>query len=104
MRRIDAGTQRRLADAFARAPRAPASREVLGHGIFTLGFLAVAAAMAALVPAQRPFPAGIAFALVVALALAARVEFSTGACYTVPTQVVFVPLLLLVPAPYVPAL
>jgi putative nucleotidyltransferase with HDIG domain len=104
MRRIDAGTERRLADGFARTVRAPAAREILGHGLFTLLFLVAAGVLAVLVDAERPFSAGLAGVFVLALALSARVEFSTGAGYTVPTQVVFVPMLLLLPTPLVPLL
>jgi HD-GYP domain-containing protein (c-di-GMP phosphodiesterase class II) len=101
---MDAGTERRLADGFARALRAPAAREAFGHGLFAVSFMLAAGAMAVFVPSQQSFPVVVAFALVGALAVVAQVEFSTGACFTVPTQVVFVPMLLLLPAPYVPLL
>jgi HD-GYP domain-containing protein (c-di-GMP phosphodiesterase class II) len=101
---MDAGTERRLADGFARALRAPAAREAFGHGLFAVSFMLAAGAMAVFVPSQQSFPVLVAIALVGALAVAAQVEFSTGACFTVPTQVVFVPMLLLLPAPYVPLL
>jgi putative nucleotidyltransferase with HDIG domain len=104
MRRMDAGTERRLADGFARATRAPAAREVLAHGAFAVGFMVAAGLMALLVPARTSISPVVAVGLVVALALAARVVFSSGATYTVPTQVVFVPMLLLLPTPLVPLL
>jgi HD-GYP domain-containing protein (c-di-GMP phosphodiesterase class II) len=101
---MDAGTERRLADGFARAVRAPAAREVVGHGVFALAFLVAAGALAVLLPEGRTVSPAIAAAMVLALAVAARVEFSAGACYAVPTQVVFVPMLLLLPTPLVPLL
>ena len=101
---MDAGTERRLADGFARARRAPAAREAFGHGLFTLGFLVVAGALAVLAPAERGFSLVEAVALVAALVVAARVEFSTGACFSVPTELVLVPMLLLLPTPLVPLL
>jgi HD-GYP domain-containing protein (c-di-GMP phosphodiesterase class II) len=104
MRRIDAGTERRLTDGFARTMRAPASREVFGHGLFTVLFLLAAGALALLAPEGRPVPVWLAAAFVLALAVTARVEFSTGVGYTVPTQVVVVPMLLLLPTPVVPLL
>src|SRR4051794_10781804 len=104
MRRIDAGTERRLADGFARTVRAPASREVLGHGVFTLLFLLAAGALAVVADADRALDPAVAAAFVVALAIAARIEFSVGSGYTVPTQVVVVPMLLLLPTPLVPLL
>src|SRR3954470_11937650 len=104
MRRIDAGTERRLADGFARTVRAPASREVLGHGFFTLLFLLAAGALAVVADADRALDPAVAAAFVVALAIAARIEFSVGSGFTVPTQVVVVPMLLLLPTPLVPLL
>jgi HD-GYP domain-containing protein (c-di-GMP phosphodiesterase class II) len=50
----------------------------------------------------RPIDAGLAVALGIALAIARRVKFYDGAGYTVPTQLVFVPMLLLLPAATVP--
>src|SRR4051812_28094806 len=104
MRRIDAGTERRLADGFARALRAPATREGLSHGLFAVAFLLTASLLAALAHADRPFSPALVAGFVVALAVAARVDFSTGLGFSVPTQVVFVPMLLLLPTPLVPLL
>jgi HD-GYP domain-containing protein (c-di-GMP phosphodiesterase class II) len=101
---MDAGTERRLADGFARTLRAPATREAFGHGLFTVGFLVAAGALALLVDAERAFSPALAAGFVAALAVAARVEFSTGVGFTVPTEVVFVPMLLLLPTPVVPLL
>jgi HD-GYP domain-containing protein (c-di-GMP phosphodiesterase class II) len=104
MRRIDAGTERRLADGFARSLRAPATREVLGHGVVGLAFLAGAIALAVSADAERAFSPALAAGFVVAMAVVAQVEFSCGSSYAVPTQVVFVPMLLLLPTPLVPLL
>ena len=52
----------------------------------------------------RDLSPGLALAFVAALALAAGIEFSVGAATAVPTQLVFVPMLLLLPTPYVPLL
>jgi putative nucleotidyltransferase with HDIG domain len=104
MRRIDAGTERRLADAFARSLRAPRERELAVHALFAVLFLAAAVALAASADAARPLSVPLAVAFVAALAIASRVEFSVGAGYAVPTQVVAVPMLLLLPTPLVPLL
>jgi HD-GYP domain-containing protein (c-di-GMP phosphodiesterase class II) len=101
---MDAGTERRLADGFARAMRAPAAREACGHGLFAVAFMVAAGALALFVGADQALSPALAVAMVLALAVAARVEFSAGACYAVPTQVVFVPMLLLLPTPLVPLL
>src|SRR3954454_6856987 len=104
MRRLDACTERRLSDAIARSLRAPVRREVVGHGGAAVLFLGVALLLAVGAPASRELSIPLAAAFVVALALAGRVEFSAGSGYTVPTQVVAVPMLLLLPTPVVPLL
>jgi len=69
-----------------------------------LGFLVVAVAMGVLLDAQRPAAALPMVALVLAFAALSRVQFEVGAGYTVPTQLVFWPLLLLAPTPLAPLL
>ena len=93
-----------IAASLDRRNRDLARRERLGHGLFAVGFLTAAVLFAALAPAEREFSAGLAIALVLAYAVLASAEFSTGAGYAVPTQVVFVPMLLLLPTPLVPLL
>jgi putative nucleotidyltransferase with HDIG domain len=67
-------------------------------------FLAAAIALALAAPAGRPLSPGMAALYVLALAVAGRVRFHIGAGFTVPTQIVFVPMLCALPAPYVPLL
>jgi hypothetical protein len=67
-------------------------------------FLAVAVPLALLLPAGRSLSLAPAVASVLAYALAARVEFHTGSGWTVPTQLVFVPMLFVLPGPIVPLL
>src|SRR4051794_11092875 len=104
MRRVDAGTERRLADAFARRLRAPATREAAVDAAMALVFVAGAVALAASAHAARPLSPLLAVPLTVALAVVGRVEFSSGSGFATPTQVVFVPMLLLLPTPLVPLL
>jgi diguanylate cyclase (GGDEF)-like protein len=66
------------------------------------GFLAVAISMATLLRWQEPFRPATAALLVLALALASRIEFEVGTGSAVPTQAVLVPMLLLLPPPVVP--
>jgi putative nucleotidyltransferase with HDIG domain len=66
-------------------------------------FLAVALSLALLVPG-RPLSPLLAFAMVVAYAVASRVRFAVGSGYTVPTQLVFVPMLFVLPAAVAPLL
>src|SRR4029453_17955328 len=67
-------------------------------------FLAVAVLMAVLVPAGRAFDAPLALTLVATYALLAQVRFPIGYGFTIPTQVVLVPMLFLVPLGSVPLL
>ena len=67
-------------------------------------FLVVAAVLAFAAPAGRPLSLGVAAVYVLTLAVAGHVRFHVGAGFTVPTQIVFVPMLCAVPVPYVPLL
>jgi diguanylate cyclase (GGDEF)-like protein len=66
------------------------------------GFVLAAAAMATLVRWETPFRPATAALLVLSLAFVSRIEFEVGTGSAVPTQVVLVPMLLLLPAPVVP--
>jgi putative nucleotidyltransferase with HDIG domain len=101
---IDPAAERLLEESLGRRSRTLARRERTGQGLFAAGFLLAAVAFAVLAPADRELPAGLALACVLAYAVLASAEFSTGAGYVVPTQVLFVPMLLLLPTPLVPLL
>lgn len=91
-----------LAEARRRARTGLSGRE---RGVsLTLGggFLLAATAMAALLQREGPFRPATAVLLVLALALVSRIEFEIGTGSVVPTQLVLVPMLLLLPAPVVP--
>jgi diguanylate cyclase (GGDEF)-like protein len=91
-----------LVEARARARSRLSGRErwvSLGLGG---GFLAAATAMAASLRWEGPFRPATAALLVLTLALVSRIEFEIGTGSVVPTQVVLVPMLLLLPAPVVP--
>ena len=79
-------------------------RERLVEMTLAASFAAVAAALAALAPWNHDLSPFEALALVAVYAIASRVQFGVGAGYTVPTQVVFIPMLLVLPAPVVPAM
>jgi putative nucleotidyltransferase with HDIG domain len=64
--------------------------------------LAVTAAMAVGLHSDRQLDWAIAIPLLVAYAVAKRIRFAVGAGHTVPTQLVFVPMLFLLPTPAVP--
>jgi putative nucleotidyltransferase with HDIG domain len=96
--------ERLLADTRERVQHGLARRERATNNAFSAAFLIGAAALALLAPAERAFDPLLAAVLVLAYAFVARVEFSAGAGIAVPTQVVFVPLLLLAPTPLAPLL
>jgi diguanylate cyclase (GGDEF)-like protein len=93
-----------LMEARARARSRLSGRErwvSLGLGG---GFLTAATAMAVSLPWEGPFRPATAALLVLTLGLVSRIEFEIGTGSVVPTQVVLVPMLLLLPAPVVPLL
>src|SRR5687768_13948380 len=96
--------ERLLAETRERTQQGLAGRERRTNAAFSAGFLVAALALALLAPAERTLDPLLAALLVLAYAVVARVEFSGGAGIVVPTQVVFVPMLLLLPTPFVPLL
>jgi putative nucleotidyltransferase with HDIG domain len=101
---LDAATERRVEESLERRARTMDRRELLWNLPFVWGFLAAAVALAVLADPARELSLPLALAFVVAYAVADRIEFSTGTGYAVPTQLVLVPMLLLLPTPYVPLL
>lgn len=79
-------------------------RELLAHGALGAFFLAVAGTLAATAEWRPDLNVGLALTLALAFTLVGTVEFEIGAGYTVPTQLVFVPMLFLLPAAVVPLL
>jgi HD-GYP domain-containing protein (c-di-GMP phosphodiesterase class II) len=67
-----------------------------------VAFLAVAIPLATLATWTRPLSLAALAATVVAYLVAARVTFPVGSAYTLPTELVFVPMLFLLPTPLVP--
>jgi len=99
-----AGEQALIEDARARAARRLHGRELAWTLAAGLGFLVAAGIVAALVPTHRHFSPPLAVALVLAYALAARVEFEVTIGAAVATELVLVPMLFLLPARDVPLL
>jgi diguanylate cyclase (GGDEF)-like protein len=91
-----------LAEARRRARTGLSGRERRVSLALGGGFLLAATAMAALLQWEGPFRPATAVLLVLALALVSRIEFEIGTGSVVPTQLVLVPMLLLLPAPVVP--
>jgi HD-GYP domain-containing protein (c-di-GMP phosphodiesterase class II) len=94
--------QQRIEEATARRSRRLARREVVAEGLVGGGFAVAAAGLAATGPAPADLPWGAVALLVVCFAVLARVRFDVGPGFTVPTQLLFVPMLFLLPAQVVP--
>ena len=85
-------------------PEALRGRELAVEIGSAAGFLVVAGAMAALVPSDTAFDPLLAVVLVATYAVLAEVHFPIGHGFTVPTQLVLVPMLFLMPVGAVPLL
>src|SRR3954452_2980473 len=79
-------------------------RERVTESMTAAAFLVTAVAMAALLPSERSFDPLLAGTLVAVYAVMARVRFPIGHGFTIPTELVLVPMLFLVPAGTVPLL
>jgi putative nucleotidyltransferase with HDIG domain len=99
---LDAATERRIQESYDRRRRPLARREILRALPFALGFLAGAVTLAVVAEPARELSLPLVIAFVVAWVIAEGIQFSTGAGYAVPTQLVLVPMLLLLPTPLVP--
>jgi HD-GYP domain-containing protein (c-di-GMP phosphodiesterase class II) len=77
-------------------------REALAEAGVGAGFVLAAAVLAVAAPWERPLTAATAALLVALYAAASRVRLEIGAGYTVPTQLVFVPMLYFLPPAVVP--
>ena len=74
-------------------------RELLTESLTAAAFLVTALAMAALVPSERSFDPLLAGTLVAVYAVMARVRFPIGHGFTIPTELVLVPMLFLAADP-----
>ena len=96
--------ERMLTESRERRRQGAAGRAKWTNAGFSFGFLVAAVALAALAHADRAADPLLAALLVAAYAVVTRVEFDGGAGTVVPTQIVLVPMLLLLPTPAVPLL
>ncbi len=79
------------------------SRELRVEALAATFLVAVAALLPLLISSDRPFDPAVAAALIVSFAVASRVRLYVGAGAAVPTQLVLVPMLFLLPPTTVPA-
>jgi putative nucleotidyltransferase with HDIG domain len=77
-------------------------RERQAEAVAAVGFLVVAVAMALLLPSARSLDPATLAILVIAYVVCSRAKFDIADGYTVPTELVLVPMLFLLPTPLVP--
>ncbi|MDX6583830.1 MAG: hypothetical protein QOI10_3014 [Solirubrobacterales bacterium] len=95
--------EQRIAVGRTRARKRALGRERAVEAAAAIGFLLVAGAMAALIPSARSFDLPTAALLIAAYVVACRIQFeASDGGYTVPTQIVLVPMLFVLPTPAVP--
>jgi HD-GYP domain-containing protein (c-di-GMP phosphodiesterase class II) len=99
---LDPDEQRVIEERRARRLHSLAHREVWSFGLFAGGFLAVAILMAALLPSHRSPGIAAVVVLIAAYAAAFRLDFEIGTGSAVPTQLILVPMLFVLPAGFVP--
>src|SRR5436190_18004837 len=91
-----------LAEARERIPHSLGRREARTE-LWVGGAFAVAAvALAVALPTDRPLDWVDAVLATLVLAITSRVVFEVGSCSTMPTQLVFVPMLFIIPPELVP--
>jgi HD-GYP domain-containing protein (c-di-GMP phosphodiesterase class II) len=96
--------ERLFAIGRARAKLRADGRERAVEAGMAISFLAVSLAMALLIPSSRSLELEPLLLLVAAYVIACRAQFEIADGYTVPTELVFVPMLFLLPTPAVPLL
>jgi diguanylate cyclase (GGDEF)-like protein len=98
---IVSASERRVAEKRARAPRPPAGRERTANLVDGTLVLGAALLLAVLAPGPGTW-SPVVLGFVVAYAVAARVEFEIHVGAAVPTQLVFVPMLFVLPPSTLP--
>jgi HD-GYP domain-containing protein (c-di-GMP phosphodiesterase class II) len=93
-----------VGEARERRRRQMSRRERLLNAASAACFLAVALAIALLVPDERSTDPVLILGLVAGYAIVSRVRFEFGSMYVTPEQLMIVAMLLLAPLPYVPVL
>ena len=81
---------------------APAHRLLITEAGAAALFIAAAGSFAVFASTTRTLSASVLAVTVVAYLVAGRVQYPVGSSWTAPTQLVFVPMLFVLPTPYVP--
>jgi HD domain-containing protein len=93
-----------VGEARQRHAQQMAGRERIVTRVSAVTFVAVALAMALLLPQERHVSPALTIGLLVGYALILQVRFEFGGYYTSPEPLALIPLVLLGPLPYVPLL
>jgi HD-GYP domain-containing protein (c-di-GMP phosphodiesterase class II) len=101
-KRVRLSAERLLEDGRDRRSRSLANRDVVTSLVIGGAFAVVATSMALLLPTQHHPSPLVWLALIGVYAAVSRVEFEVGSGAGVPTQLVLVPMLFLLPPSYVP--
>jgi hypothetical protein len=99
----DADSSKRILATRELRRRRPHARDRTYSIVFAAGFLAAAVAATLLIHSHRHLSVGVFVLLVLSYALAAQVEFEIGAGSAVPTELVLVPMVFLLPLDLAPA-
>ena len=99
---LDPEEQRVIEEQRARRLSRLARRELLSIFVFAGGFLVVAVALAFLLPSDRSPALPAVLLLIVAYAAAFRLDFEVGGGSAVPTELILVPMLFVLPIGLVP--
>jgi HD-GYP domain-containing protein (c-di-GMP phosphodiesterase class II) len=101
-RSLEIGADELIERSRERAATPLGDRDRLASLLLGGSFLAVAVALAALADSSRQAGIATVAVFVAAYAMASRIDFEIGTGSTVPTQLVLVPMLALLPVQYVP--
>jgi HD-GYP domain-containing protein (c-di-GMP phosphodiesterase class II) len=101
---IDANAERLLSEKLDSRPRALPARELKVEALFAALGLAASLALALLAAPERAASIPLIAAFAIVYAAVSRVEFRLGDGMILPTQLLILPMLLLLPTPYVPLL
>jgi HD-GYP domain-containing protein (c-di-GMP phosphodiesterase class II) len=101
---FDPVAERLLSEGRARQRSGLQGRERIARWSAAALFAAIALPLAALAPSGRGFSVAMLLLLLGAFAVASRIEFEVGSGTTVPTELVLVPMLFLLPVRLVPIL
>lgn len=93
-----------VGEARERRRRSIPRVERMVYAISGIGFLATAAAIAVFVPNERSVDPLLIVSLLAAHAVVSRIRFEFSWAYVTPEHLIFIPMLLLLPLPWVPFL